>query len=299
MDSVDGGGTDLEERVIKHNMKHHKIMSILLGGCGIFMILLVWEYYSVRMHMEKLHVLQDQYYGYIDSVQRIVRTKKPYPRCATNQDDCTVDRTPDYLKESAISYFKEQDLDELLSRIDECDMPDDQLLIADRDDTRSEIAQLPDKAECAIPQWAQTAQRDSETGITFACPLDRSRFWLSSLFGARKKPNGQTGFHRGIDMAAQRGTDVHAAATGIVEYAGYAPGYGNTIVIVHDAVYKTRYAHLDEVHVCTNQKVEQGAMIGAVGDTGFTIKRGNDASHLHFELYEWGEQVNPLALITL
>ena len=234
--------------------------------------------------MEKVRALQDRYYGYIDVVQRIVRTQKPHSTAAMGEGDATIDRSSAYLKESALSYLKEQQLDELIDLMDE-------------EGEQLEIAHASD--EEAIPQWAQTPRRDSETGIVFSCPLDRSRFWLSSLFGSRKKPNGQIGFHQGIDMAAQRGTDVHAAAAGLVEYAGYAPGYGNTIVIVHDTVYKTRYAHLDEIHVSTNQKIEQGTMIGAVGDTGFTIKRGNDASHLHFELYERGKQVNPLALISL
>ncbi|TET34082.1 M23 family metallopeptidase [Candidatus Dependentiae bacterium] len=247
------------------------------------MILLGWEYYSLRMHMEKVHALQDQYYGYIDAVQRVVRTQKLQRKAVMGEGDATIDRSTAYLKESTAAYLKEQQLDEFL--------------IQNEGVEQIEIAHAFD--EIAIPQWAQTPPRDSETGIVFVCPLDRSCFWLSSLFGSRKKPNGHIGFHQGIDMAACRGTEVHAAAAGLVEYAGYAPGYGNTIVIVHDTVYKTRYAHLDEIHVSKNQNIEQGAMIGAVGDTGFTIKRGSDASHLHFELYERGKQVNPLALISL
>ena len=98
-------------------------------------------------------------------------------------------------------------------------------------------------------------------------------------------------------MAAQRGTPVHASVDGVVEQAGYASGYGNTVVVSHDRLYKTRYAHLDRIFVRKKQRVKKGGRVGAVGDTGFTRKAGKDASHLHFELYERGKQVNPLYLL--
>lgn len=100
-------------------------------------------------------------------------------------------------------------------------------------------------------------------------------------------------------MAAHRGTPVKSVAAGVVEQAESAPGYGNTIVIAHDAVYKTRYAHLDAILVTVGQKVKQGDVIGKVGDTGFTRKIGKDASHLHLEVYEHGKQVNPMHLIDM
>ena len=247
--------------------------------------------------MEKVRVLQNQYYGYIDTVQRMLFTQKQVGMQPV-QSVVAVDRTAAHLKESAESHFRAQQLDELL--LHHIDGGEDELLVCN-DEPSHEITQDEEHREMEglIAQWARKVRRDPETGIVFVCPLERSQFWLSSLFGSRKKPNGQTGFHQGIDMAARRGTDVRAAAGGRVEYAGNAPGYGNTIVIVHDEVYKTRYAHLDEIQVRTNQTVAQGDRIGAVGDTGFTIKRGSDASHLHFELYERGKQINPLALVSL
>ena len=53
--------------------------------------------------------------------------------------------------------------------------------------------------------------------FTLSWPIDRSQFWLSSKFGPRKKKNDKAwGFHHGIDLAAFKGTAVHAAAKGIV-----------------------------------------------------------------------------------
>ncbi len=128
----------------------------------------------------------------------------------------------------------------------------------------------------------------------FQWPLDQNMFWLSSKFGPRKKKNGSWGFHYGIDMAAMKGTPVKAAADGIVEESQEVSGYGNTIVINHQNGYKTRYAHLESRSVAVRKHVTAGEVIATVGDTGFTIKSGKYATHLHFEVYEKGKHVNPL-----
>jgi len=99
-------------------------------------------------------------------------------------------------------------------------------------------------------------------------------------------------------MASLKGTPVCAAYTGIVVEARYAKGYGNTIVIAHSRKYRTRYAHLSKILVKVGQKVKRGAMIGRVGDTGYVrSSNGKDASHLHFELIEFGKKINPLPFI--
>src|SRR3989339_723401 len=130
--------------------------------------------------------------------------------------------------------------------------------------------------------------------FTFHWPLELHHFWISSLFGARKKANGTPGFHYGIDLAAMKGTTVKAAAAGIVIQAQYLPGYGNNILIQHNKYYRTRYAHLHTMNVSEGQKVSIGQKIGTVGATGSVRKSGRDASHLHFEIYHNGSHVNPL-----
>lgn len=133
--------------------------------------------------------------------------------------------------------------------------------------------------------------------IQFVWPVDRKRFWLSSLFGPRKLKNKAWRFHYGIDMAALRGTPVKAAAAGIVVESCYNNGYGNYIIIAHNKKYKTRYAHLHTRRVKVGQKVKKGAFIGTVGDTGAVRKSGKDASHLHFEVYQFGRRINPLSIL--
>lgn len=130
--------------------------------------------------------------------------------------------------------------------------------------------------------------------VTFVSPVDEGKYWFSSYFGPRKKPNGQSSFHKGIDMAALKGTPVKAAASGLVEEAYEDKGYGKTIVIAHEKKHKTRYAHLDKILVTKGQRVEQGELIGKVGATGNVRTVGKDPSHLHFEVYVGNERVNPL-----
>ncbi len=88
--------------------------------------------------------------------------------------------------------------------------------------------------------------------------------------------------HNAVDIAAQRGTPVVAAASGKVIFArtgGYNGGYGNMIVIVHENNIQTLYAHLKEIYVTQGAVVTQGQVIGAVGNTGRST-----GPHLHIEV---------------
>lgn len=289
------------------------IFVYLAGAAVLFLIaLLIIEYRQLRESAYRLQLLQEQYYDYIETVKQVLKKQDqedPYVGQELELPDedemdvdsfMVLDRTPENLKESTLNYLKDQKLDGLAKRINphEWNNYTDQVL-------KGVHYQLPApknvrrKVARKETGWIPSKQRQASlTGILFSLPIEKNRFWLSSLFGARKKPNGQWGFHHGIDMAAQRGTPAKASAAGIVEQAGYANGYGNTVLISHDRVYKTRYAHLDVINVQVGQKVIKGQKIGAVGDTGFTRKVGKDASHLHFELYEHGKKINPLLLLS-
>jgi murein DD-endopeptidase MepM/ murein hydrolase activator NlpD len=131
----------------------------------------------------------------------------------------------------------------------------------------------------------------------FSWPIDLQSFWLSSLFGPRRRPNGHIEFHHAIDMAACKGTPVKAASSGKVTIAYTLPGYGNCVMIEHNNRYKTRYAHLHKIYVKVGQYVQEGEQIASVGDTGLVRKSGRDASHLHFEIHQDGRRVNPLAFL--
>lgn len=86
----------------------------------------------------------------------------------------------------------------------------------------------------------------------------------------------------GVDIAAPTGTSVRASAGGKVILAktgSWNGGYGNYIVMQHPNGTQTLYAHLSAIFVSQGQSVDQGAIIGAVGNTGLST-----GSHLHFEI---------------
>ncbi|QYD70194.1 peptidoglycan DD-metalloendopeptidase family protein [Paraburkholderia edwinii] len=93
---------------------------------------------------------------------------------------------------------------------------------------------------------------------------------------------------KGIDIADTAGTPVVAAASGTVVYAGNGlRGYGNLLIIKHNADYLTAYAHNRALLVKEGQAVQQGQKIAEMGDTD------NDRVMLHFELRYDGRSIDP------
>lgn len=119
--------------------------------------------------------------------------------------------------------------------------------------------------------------------------------WLSSTMGTRTDPvNGEHAeFHKGLDIAGERGQPVYATASGTVTHAGYQGAYGNLIVIDHGFGLQSRYGHLSALKVSKGQQVKRGDVIGAVGATGRAT-----GYHLHYEVLANGRLLNPLQLLT-
>ncbi len=121
----------------------------------------------------------------------------------------------------------------------------------------------------------------------FAWPLEDLN--VTSPYGFRMHPVvRRVLFHRGIDLAAPRGTPVLAAGPGIVEFAGQAPLTGNTVILAHPGSIQTLYAHMDELLVAEGMVVSQGAVVGLVGSTGRST-----GPHLHLQVNVAGRSVNP------
>lgn len=98
--------------------------------------------------------------------------------------------------------------------------------------------------------------------------------------------------HSGIDLAADRGTPVKAVSKGVIADVKNDPRWGFTVIIEHDNGLKTVYSNLasDEM-VVQNEKVEQGDIIGCVGNTA--AFEAAEEPHLHFEVWKDDELVNP------
>jgi murein DD-endopeptidase MepM/ murein hydrolase activator NlpD len=100
--------------------------------------------------------------------------------------------------------------------------------------------------------------------------------------------------HKGVDLRAPIGTRVRSVADGVVDYIGVRSGYGNVIVIKHNAQQSTLYAHLQDFSdgLRPGVRVTQGETIGTVGMTGWTT-----GPHLHFEFLVNGVHVDPMSTI--
>jgi len=116
----------------------------------------------------------------------------------------------------------------------------------------------------------------------------------TSKYGYRQNPvTKKYAFHKGIDIAAPKGTKVVASAGGVVATSNYLNnGYGNCVIIEHANNVKTLYAHLDQRIVAAGDTVIQGQKIGTVGATGRAT-----GPHLHYEVYKGGKSINPEELV--
>ena len=113
--------------------------------------------------------------------------------------------------------------------------------------------------------------------------------FITSGVGMRKDPfTGIMVLHKGIDIAADKGTPIIAPADGTVERCGWERGMGNYIVVNHGNNLKTYYGHLSLIKVKKGQNVNRFDIIGHVGSTGRST-----GPHLHYEVRKYGRYVNP------
>lgn len=112
---------------------------------------------------------------------------------------------------------------------------------------------------------------------------------ISSPFGRRRR-----GWHRGMDIKAEHGASVLAAAEGVVVASGVEPRYGRVVKIEHDDGFMTVYAHNDTNLVQVGDVVPAGQKIATIGRTGRAT-----GWHLHFEVRRDGRVYNPLYLLPL
>lgn len=278
------------------------IVLTMVIGVGALML---YQYYDLKNQAQRLFVLQEEYHDYllklrvmVDEFQKITESEPAEldTQSEKKKEFVTVNRAPEYLENSLIQYLKENKLEHELRSLERSKRL-----------TRGKQQRVRRKRGRTLPLLRNVQiddvglmndiTRRINQEISFIWPLELYSFYISSYFGPRKKANGKPGFHYGIDLPALKGTPIKAAAAGKVIEAGYAPGYGNTIVVAHTPKYKTRYAHLSKILVISGQHVKQGERIGRVGSTGRVRSRGNDPSHLHFEVTVMGNRINPLWIL--
>ncbi len=181
--------------------------------------------------------------------------------------------------------------------------------IADLEQQDKNVQALIQKAQAAAEEAARAAQTAQQStaiakgnpgrvynsdGRHFQYPVPAYQGYApNSGYGYRGSPiSGKQEFHTGLDLKATLNTDVVAAESGTVIYAGWRGGYGKCIIIDHGGGYSTLYAHNNVLYVSVGQQVSRGQVISGAGTTGYST-----GVHLHFEVRINGQHTNPTGYI--
>ena len=120
------------------------------------------------------------------------------------------------------------------------------------------------------------------TDSTYASPVLHKKV-ITSRYGWRRGRG-----HQGIDIDLATGDSVVSVLDGIVRFASYSYGHGNTVVVRHFNGLETTYAHLSHIAVKPNDSIAKGGYLGKGGNTG-----NSRGSHLHFVTRYKGETIHP------
>jgi murein DD-endopeptidase MepM/ murein hydrolase activator NlpD len=135
------------------------------------------------------------------------------------------------------------------------------------------------------------------TEIPSVWPIKGGIGHISMFFGQNENPfTGQYYIHKGIDLSTYRqGDPIVATADGQVVTIDYdETGFGNYIIMKHKHGYYTRYAHMQGFKVKIGQRVQQGEVIGWIGNTGLST-----GPHLHYEVHIGSDVVDPYKYINI
>lgn len=168
----------------------------------------------------------------------------------------------------------------------------DEVLAGRTHDAFEDVGTLVRRAQLLSFSWREArdtlASRQAQLSATPSIlPTDG---WISSGFSSSRyhpilsRPMP----HLGLDIVAEKGSPIVAAAKGRVKSVGRSGGYGLMVEIDHGWGVVTRYAHASKTLVRLGQPVERGEAIAEVGMTGLAV-----APHVHYEVWVDGRPTNP------
>ena len=169
---------------------------------------------------------------------------------------------------------------------------------ADYKDVLAEIEAEEEKTQKEIVRLSkELAAQQGNTTVTYGgyiWPVTTSKR-VTSPFGKRNTGiKGASTNHRGIDIGGvYYSSTVYAAKAGTVIISSSNSVRGQYIVISHGSGNTTTYQHLSKRSVSVGAVVKQGQAIGVTGSSGV-----GSGPHLHFEITENGQLVNPLKYLT-
>lgn len=153
-------------------------------------------------------------------------------------------------------------------------------------DTFSDLKNIIPNAKSSFGSLANSEKEES-----FILPTKGT---ITSEFGLRIHPiSNEEKMHYGIDLSASIGTPILASIGGTVKQTGEDEVNGKFIKITSGDI-ETVYAHCNKIYVEEKQLIKQGDIIAEVGNTGIS-----SGPHLHFEIWQKDEAVNPLERIKI
>ena len=156
-------------------------------------------------------------------------------------------------------------------------------------------ATQPEQVEAVAtgPKQETDATKPQETKLTTVMPLEGEVVAVYAMENLDYNPTTRDWrTHNGMDIAAETGAQVKAAAQGQVYTVYEDETMGTTVVICHEGGYVTRYASLDpEVFVGAGDMVSCGQVIGSVGNTA--LLESAIGEHLHFSVFCQDLPVDP------
>jgi murein DD-endopeptidase MepM/ murein hydrolase activator NlpD len=146
----------------------------------------------------------------------------------------------------------------------------------------------------AVPEGGaagSSAKRAEEHSPMATVPPSKFRWPVKGRVIAGFGANPHGSHNDGVNIAVPLGTEVLAAESGVVAYAGNElEGYGNLILIRHDNGWVTAYAHNDQILVNRDDRVRRGQAIAKAGRSGAV-----EQPQVHFEIRQGALPVDPLA----
>lgn len=162
------------------------------------------------------------------------------------------------------------------------------LALAVKEEAEMQAGVLPEpQARTTVAETKTLAESPAVSSKGFIWPVKGK---VISEFGS--KVGGE--YNDGINIAAQQGEPIVAAADGEVVYSGNElRGYGNMIIVRHDNGLMTAYAHADRILVSKGERVKQGVAIATVGKSG-----GVEQAQVHFGVRKDKQPIDPMTVLS-